>query len=80
MAEKRVSRFQAEAAAAIENLKSAENINLGKTVDTEKVADTKVPMNITILKSYKKRLQDYAKSKGMCSSAIIQMWIDENCN
>ena len=77
MAEKKVSRFQAEAAAAIENLKSVEKINLGKT---EEVVDTKVPMNITILKSYKKRLQDYAKSKGMCSSAIIQMWIDENCD
>lgn len=40
---------------------------------------TKVKMNIMLYPEHKKRLQEYAESKHVSASQIIQGWVDRFC-
>lgn len=68
-----------------EQLTGANHVVDSKSEDTAKSIDAigasnrKVPMNISLPADFKRRLIDYANSKHISASIVIQLWIDEYC-
>jgi len=52
--------------------------NLGIKTD-ERSVNRKVRLDVTIPSDTKQKLLDYADTKGLSASVVIQMLIDENC-
>ncbi len=52
--------------------------NLGIKTDVHSV-NRKVRLDVTIPSDTKQKLLDYADTKGLSASVVIQMLIDENC-
>ena len=52
--------------------------NLGIKTDVRS-ANRKVRLDVTIPSDTKQKLLDYADTKGLSASVVIQMLIDENC-